>query len=159
MYTIGSLWVLHWSSWGCYQKPSAGASLHPFARRVSTSFLDHLGEKRLFLKLSTIWLGFVSQLYAKVFVQHDFFLFYWILLGPIRRTFGVWPSVLRSWNKTSDKSKHSHFGSFGATTGFATFFQSTPQVNMKAINLCSGLNHYMGENLLYTEKSPCPSTV
>lgn len=63
MYTIGSLWVLHWSSWGWYQKPSAGASLHPFARRVSTSFLDHLGEKRFFLKLSTIWLGFVSQLY------------------------------------------------------------------------------------------------
>ena len=123
MYTIGSLWVLHWSSWGWYQKPSAGASLHPFARRVSTSFLDHLGEKRLFLKLSTTWLGFVSQLYeyAKVFVQDVFFLFYWILLGPMRRTFGVWPSVLRFWTQASDTSKHSHFGRLGATTGFATF--------------------------------------
>ena len=151
MYTIGSLWVLHWSSWGLYQKPSAGASLHPFARRVSTSFLDHLGEKRFFLKLSTIWLGFVSQLYAKVFVQDVYFLFYWILLGPIRRTFGVWPSVLRSWNKTSDKSKHNHFGRLGATTGFATFSNQPHRSTWKPTTF----NHFGWESSIHW-KDPMP---
>lgn len=75
-YWGSSLWVLHWSSWGRYQKPSStGASPHPFARRVSTSFSDD-AKKRL------------SPLYARLFFK--MYLFFVLLNSPGSDSPNLW---------------------------------------------------------------------